>query len=56
MTLDQIKQDTADSIASLNEKLRDATTLGRPADAVEYANALRDTAAAYRDLCFDPDD
>lgn len=44
-------RDTAQTLAELNDKVREAMTLGRPADVAEYAGGLRDVAAAYEYLC-----
>lgn len=39
----------AQTVDALCGKIEDALTLARPADATQYAEALRDAAAAYRD-------
>lgn len=41
---------TAETINDLNKKIQEAITLGRPDDSMKYAEALRDTAAAYNDV------
>lgn len=39
-----------DTVRLLSDKVRESVTLGKPWEATEYSQALRDCAAAYRDL------
>lgn len=41
---------TVETLNDLNKKVREACTMGRPDDAMKYAEALRDAAAGYLDL------
>lgn len=41
---------TAETLNDLNKKVQEACTMGRPDDAMKYAEALRDAAAAYADV------
>lgn len=47
---------TVDTVEQLNVKVREAIALGRAGDAQDYASALRDASAAYRELVDAGDD
>lgn len=57
MTRDELTQDTAETIAILNEKVREALVMGKPGEAVDYAAALSSAAYAYDSIALiDRDD
>jgi hypothetical protein len=56
MPRDDLATNTEQTVAMLNDKVREAVTLGKPTEAVEYANALQAAAGAYDYLDATPDD
>lgn len=49
-TLDDLLDTTALTIKELNDKIRECVLSGNSAEASQWAEALRDTVAAYEDL------